>query len=375
MDLFKQFCFNSLINLFFFIPSSDPIKEKMQVFVSCQQTKAMYGVLAGLNSVKSVVSSCPPFNVREKHKEWNSVLQKQINVPVYGILIPRLIKSIFDMPDIHDTLEEVGDTRVSMEYVLDTFVQGKMSKVRALIEKFPDCTVTLKSFVDMFESRKPTDELKDGEWNALLEKCGIASGWESKLHVDHVLQLFGISDEQSKLILSTTADKYGTTFKDYAVTWISKALCGYKPKGCLTDVANLIVAMMTGSDQKKAPPTTHDDVIALLTKFKALLEDDDVGPKTLWIPDVMLMDLETDDIACVALVIGVLRRLEKKYSGFPQGLDVHVQLPVKIQLSICAFVDYMGWQVVRDPDTRNAEAVCALFGVKPRKEKTKAIQT
>ena len=322
----------------------DPLTR---VFVSGQHTLQMFNRLQRIITESQkrgrfavISASCPPFNIRNEGENWKEIRCTRFDIPVYGVLIPRAIAAIFREPRLAKELHIVGDTRVDLSYHIDKFVQSKMTKVDVMIERFPDDMKMLKTFVDKFRSCKDEDFKDENDWLTFVKECGIPDGWERRLHVDEVLQLFGIKD--AKPILEAQADKF-TTFRDFAVTWVSKALAGYKVKGCLTDVVNLIFAV-----SRAVPAKTEREIVDVLLEFNGLLLRDCTFE--FWIPDVMIIDLEKDDLLCAALV----RRISKE-------CKVEVQLPTDIPKGVSGLVRELGWTPFTDPDSKNLDAIRSTF--------------
>merc|ERR550537_1389576 len=85
-----------------------------------------------------------------------------------------------------------------------------------------------------------------------------------------------------------------TTYEQFGLRWLAKALTGFKPDGCLTDVVNLIYAMMGDPPEKDQ---TEQDVMRTLEDFKKRLASNGrSGFQDLWIPDKLVHDAESDDM-------------------------------------------------------------------------------
>merc|ERR1712129_272167 len=91
---------------------------------------------------------------------------------------------------------------------------------------------------------------------------------------------------------------------------------GYGPVGCLTDVANLVFAM-----QHDTPPSqaSEADVVACMQAFSKRVQQGDFN--RLWIPDVLAVDCELDDMLSWLLIQYIYQKTKRP------PLKVLVQLP------------------------------------------------
>jgi hypothetical protein len=247
-------------------------------------------------------------------------------------------------------------------FTIDRFVQGKMKKVHKMVEmckkEITDSNAAfdlVDRFAKDFSELDPTSIQSPENWFSFVKKYIDDPDWQEKTHFDHILGLFGFSEDAALRIRQMTLtekDKDGkeetSTYEQFGVRWLAKALTGFKPDGVLTDVVNLIYAMMG------EPPTeaqTEKDVIETLQKFKEHLSRRGCH-NDMWIPDILLHDAESDD-----MMVWLLLRYVHRLRG--SQLEVHVQLPPDTRLD----GKEQEWstlpcvKVFRDPDSKNLEAL------------------
>merc|ERR1712136_538334 len=284
---------------------------------------------ATVNTDADVRVSSPAFNVKN-HTQLQS--SKNYNIPVFG-QIPSVALGVLS-PEMR-----LDAPSISMKvpgFTIDRFVQGKMNKVQKMVEmckkEITDSNAAfdlVDRFAKDFSELDPTSIQSPDNWFSFVKKYIDDPDWQEKTHFDHILGLFGFSE-------------------DVALRIRQKALTGFKPDGVLTDVVNLIYAMMG------EPPTeaqTEKDVIEKLQKFKEHLSRRGCH-NDMWIPDILLHDAESDD-----MMVWLLLRSVHRLRG--SQLEVHVQLPPDTRLD----GKEQEWSTVpcvkvfRDPDSKNLEAL------------------
>jgi len=253
-------------------------------------------------------------------------------------------------------------------YALDGFLQKKVPKVKILLDVArdrPDCAegpnadaiTKCEQWVDAFHNLNSDSIANLAGWHSFVEQY-VPKGWQQKLHFDVVLSNFGFEDETAKELAQHPYDDEGkpTNLQHYCLRWLAKSFAGFGPVGCLTDVANLVFAMLhdTLPNQVSEP-----DVVACMQVFKERLESGNFDE--LWIPDLLAIDCELDDMLCWLLIEYIYRRTKR-----PAALRVLIQLPEDAALNSDAErLGKLGGTVVfRDPGSRNAEAVKQNFGMK-----------
>jgi len=328
--------------------------ESGGIFVCGQTTATVHECLRELMEVGNtdVRVSAPPFNVKN-HPQLQS--SRDYNIPCFG-LIPSAALSVLNS----EMREDAPSLSMKVpSFTIDRFVQGKMKKVHQMVKNCKEVITDsneafdrVDRFAKDFSELDPSSIQSTERWFSFVKKYITDPDWQNKTHYDHILGLFGFTEEAAVRIREKTLteeDKDGkletSTYEHFGVRWLAKALTGFKPDGVLTDVVNLIYAMMG------EPPTeaqTEKDVIEKIETFKKNLSKS----SDMWIPDVLLHDAESDD-----MMVWLLLRYIHKQRG--SQLKVHVQLPIDTRLDEKAqdWSTSAGVKVFRDPDSKNLEAL------------------
>lgn len=178
-----------------------------------------------------------------------------------------------------------------------------------------------------------------------------------------MLSNFGVDDDTARAIRAheITEEKDGkkdtNTLEQHSLRWLGKALVGFKPKGCLTDLVNLLFAMERKEPKKDMPEREIVQTIKdVHQKIKKLTEQ----PQALWIPDILLHDAENDDMLCWVLLDFIRDTLKL------EPLEVHIQLPDSDKFE--GLVD--GWKKLgehvtafKDVNSQNEAALLHNFGL------------
>jgi len=337
------------------------------VFCSNQHTELLQKQLqAHISPSGTTKASMPPFNILNDIPIEDSIMQYK--VPVFGPKILNSIVAIFCSKelaaDFFDLAAEMGIT--IPPYAIDTFLQKKMPRVKTLLDVArarPDCAegpnadaiAKCECWVDAFCNVSKGEIVDLPAWERFVGQY-VPEGWQNRLHFDLVLGNFGFEDSTAKELAQhpwEDGDK-ATNLEHYSMRWLAKSFSGYGPTGCLTDVANFVFAM-----QHETPPSqiSEAEVVACMQTFLKRLESDQFDG--LWIPDLIVVDCELDDMLCWLLVEYMYRRMKR-----PDPLKVIAQLPTDEALdSVAQQMQRLGAKVVRDPGSRNAEAVKGNFGV------------
>ena len=290
------------------------------LFQSHQQTEVAFDVwnrwLRG-REPESIKVSLPPFNKRGVPLPQGA---KEVNVPVFGAAIPKEIMKCFEGKEIKEHAKELGVNIPG--YKLQSFVQGKMFKVKVLVQAARDLGTCdepadkLEAFVEAFETLTPEEVPDPVAWKRFVEQH-VALGWERRLHFDHVLQNFGFDDATAKKLRKTlhketdqkTNEETSTDLETYAFRWLGKAFTGYNVTGCLTDVANLLFAMdQQHSDPKEGEANLGElEVADTLSRVVEKVTKGNLAG--LWVPTHLVHDSETDDLLCWLLLEHIHREL------------------------------------------------------------------
>mmetsp|Transcript_88748 Transcript_88748/g.162684 ORF Transcript_88748/g.162684 Transcript_88748/m.162684 type:complete len:446 (+) Transcript_88748:136-1473(+) len=308
----------------------------------------------------SIKASMPPFNNSLKLALPKTLVE--YNVPNYGPNIGNAIMGIFGTDDMRDLSAKV---RAPIpRYTLNSFIQGKMTKVHDMIRearKRDDCTGAnataidkLEEFTKAFQALKTSDMTCLEDWTRFVETY-VAKGWEHRLHFDHLMQNFGYEEKSAKELQQTkiiASDGKEVTLETHGFRWLSKAFAAYGPKGCLTDVVNLIFAM-----GKYIPTETLSDekqITEFIRDFHGNLNSSAFDK--FWVPTHFVHDAEADDMLCWLL-------LEHVHKRMGTTMEVLVQLPSDESMDRLAevFEKNERCTVCRDPDSRNCEQVKHAF--------------
>lgn len=341
-----------------------------RLFLSNQHTAefsaARIAWLGGCEA-REVKASVPPFNIRlELPLPVGCV---GLNIATFGVKLPRVIMTLFDSDEMKKLSKDLSIP--VPPYALDSFVQKKMPKVYELIaearkpetgldEKNLAAVTKLENFCKEFETLNKEGSTKIGgpvQWEEFVGRH-VAPGWQDKLHFETVLpENFGFDKSVSEKLRLTTIkvmekDKETeVTFEHHALRWLTKAFKGYGPVGCLTDLVNLVYAMLQMSQPAEASEQAAIDAVLIFQEHLAKKEFD-----KLWIPTHLVHDGESDDSLTWLMLEHIHRLMET-----PQPLQVLIQLPAEEKLDKIA--EYLrdhpakDVQVFRDKDSSNGKAV------------------
>jgi len=292
-------------------------------------------------------------------------------VPVFGRKIPGAIIQLFEGAEIRELAKELA-VKIP-QYSLQSFVQGKMWKVKELIKVArgrEDCRVPpnseaveqLARFVGDFERLKPADVPTLAAWNTFVNERA-SEGWEDRLHFDHLLSNFGFDDTVAERLRhqiyvatdSKTGETEEVTLEQFSFRWLSKAFTGYNVQGCLTDVTNLVFCMARKGQPEEVDESQVAEVITMTGEKIVAGNFAD-----LWIPTHFVQDAETDDLLSWLVLEHVHKKLKTE-------LQVLVQLPADEDFDcIQAFLKELQYtkgrvQVFRDYESRNQAALRDVF--------------
>lgn len=355
-------------------PSHEAFKtigHRRKLFVSGQQTPAAWRAcqnwlddIIGVPQASEIRASTPPFNLPELVSGRASFPRdsQNFNVPCYGGILDEVMK-IFDNEHVRACANDLG-IRIP-EYKIDTFLQGKMSLVREMAEAAAarvDCHVQnrhaaqrMKAFADAFESLQDADFQSVSDWKQFVEQH-VALGWEQRLSFDDVLANFGFDSVFASALRQQLVEvhdaKAGVTqsipWEYQGVRWVAKALCGYKPVGCLTDVVNLVFVMLGHSPAEINAGLSETRIRDVIRQFAC----DEGSLEKLWVPTHLVCDCESDDMLVWCIVESIHRRAGSH-------LSVLAQLPEEADADRIEAILSRRFRctVFRDADSRNIKAV------------------
>jgi len=109
----------------------------------------------------------------------------------------------------------------------------------------------LEGFLDAFACLKEIPS--SAAWKDFVSHHVVRDDWEQRLHFDHLLSCFGFEDSFARTLRQQTVESIEpktqevetACLEQYSLRWLGKMLNAYRPKGVLTDVVNLVFAMMS----------------------------------------------------------------------------------------------------------------------------------
>lgn len=315
----------------------------------------------------SVKISTPPFNIRLNVPLPQGAVA--LNIATFGVKLPRVIMKLFQDTEVLEISRNFGIP--IPKYAMDTFVQKKMPKVLDLVAEarkpeleFDDADLKavdkLESFAKAFGKLDGKAMSGPEEFQTFVEQH-VAPGWEDHLHFDSVLiKNFGFSESVSEKLRNSKIKviekdvESEVSLEHHALRWLTKAFKGYGPVGCLTDVVNLVYAMLNIPQPDKASEEAAMDAVSKFQEKMDQRQFDD-----LWIPTHLAHDAESDDSLSWLL-------LEHLHKLRGTRLEVLIQLPAEEKLNdVCDLLkNYKDKfvQVFRDQDSSNGKAVGGTWG-------------
>jgi hypothetical protein len=337
----------------------------VRIFLSCQQTELSQAKFAELARDNTVVkaSTCK-FNVTQR--KVPDVVEG-VDTPCFGS-IPGALAELMLEGVFKGYFEKLGVKRPS--YELDTFVQKKMGKVQKMCEiatnelhvqgSDKDAFEKIKSFADSFAKLDPSKVTTVSSWEQWI-KHHVPDNYQDNLGFDRLLSIFGVADATAarvrshEITLQNDGKEETDTLEQFSMRWLSKALVGFKPKGCLTDLVNLIFAM---EHKKPEKDMSEREIVQVIEDFRGKIRSKRV--EKLWIPDILMHDAENDDMLCWVLLEFIRDTLQLG------KLEVHIQLPEsnKFQPLVDKWIG-LGENVKKfnDVNSRNERALLHNFGL------------
>lgn len=332
-------------------------KGIMDIYMSGQQTDLAYEIISYFSDAKKVVCSSPPFNVRKAKKEWSKFTH--ISCPSYGMAISNKLEKIFSIPMLKQFFRIKGirlPTRV-----FDTFWLKKLRKIERFYEflvanGYEDQADKINEIVDDLAQ---IDFKKDDaveKYNELLKTHFSDMNIEDNLEFSKFLRLFNLPDDFIQRVLTEKVPNEDETYAHHSLRWIINAIsCHKMGPGCMTDVVNTIFAMM---DRKTPTEDIEEEVVCTLGCFAHILENHEEEKSDLaelWLPEVYIADMESDDELSYGLLCYVKYLMEMKdmetnhihlICQVPQGFEPFVSMVRRCR-------EY----VFEDPDSANRDAL------------------
>lgn len=341
-----------------------------KIFMCCQQTQSSQSKLANLvtpTGREVRVSACR-FNMQLGLPEG----VVGIDVPCFGAIPSCVVEMFLRNPALQNSVEKLGFA--VPKYKLNVFAQKKMKKVRIMCQEARKLHLNehnvaaiakIETFSKKFEELSAETVPTLALWNKWMRSF-VPEGYMEKLDFEVMLSNFGVDDavakEIRKLPYSETDAKTGkmetVTLEQYGLRWLGKAMAGFNPDGCLTDVVNAVVAMLY-KDNKSIGHMSEKEVLQALSEFENKVRRNKLDD--LWIPTHLIHDAESDDM----LVWGLLEHLHESQN---------TKLQVTVQLPDTALLDQVveSWlrkglveesAVFKDPSSANIDALLHNFGV------------
>lgn len=268
--------------------------------------------------VKVCVSN-PPFNCKEPTKLPTKLQGDKctfLNLAVHGPRISPAVQKMFTTISGLMSFVQRHGVADRLNIALDDAACKRKDKMFLTVAKLREMSTStsmhaadnilllINKFCELFTSGKAKEITTREQWNAFLEnECGLDKTWQDRTHFNDVLQLFGCTDAEAKEVRETkiyvAKDNKYETLKDYSVAWIAKILGAYRILGCLTDICNLVYAIMQKSVENQTPADIENTFEELTQKLLA----SDNNRDGLWIPTHIIHDAEMDDILSCLLII------------------------------------------------------------------------
>ena len=190
-----------------FLPCDSTPNPDLRVFVSGQTTKEVHKLVLATPSAEVRVSATP-LNVKN-HAPLPG--DTHYDIPCFG-RIPTVALSLINDAMKADAQEL--STKVP-GFVIDKFVQTKMKKVHTMVSECPKVVTDgdsqsafsrLDNFAGAFENLDPASIQSAEAWSQFVQRHVEDPKWQEKLHFDHVLGLFGFTDDVALDIRRVTSD-------------------------------------------------------------------------------------------------------------------------------------------------------------------------
>ena len=358
-------------------------REPIRIFVSCQQTLKMCEKITQIVSVFSsnpveITAITPDFNIKYQDAGWKNLPFRSMNVPIVGPDINAAALNLIKELGRLGALDSLKCKRA--RYALDdVFVLGNVPKIENMAEIAKGLGMTtfaanVSKFTNVAKMCRSPDtilKLAPGEdpskyrviasvsdWNLFIKEQGFPENWSERLHFDHICQLFGATDEESKVLntmnvtyMSDGVEKTAT-MQNYGLRMLSKLVGMARSDMCLTDFINLAVFYMNGGNANISAKEATE-LIDQLTKSVS----DDAFVASLPVIDYVIHDCEGDDEHAATLAYWV--NAKKK-----RATNLIAQLPADAKFDKLASKylssGYHADNIVRDEKSMNGEALLRL---------------
>jgi len=249
--------------------------------VTAQQTADVVKLVSSLGANAVVRASSPPFNTRFAGSvpvpdSWQHVNDDTF----FGVRAQRTVDALFRAYGIGSSV-----FGVPTEFTMTEEIRRRAETVlHRLLPRLAGDTTMLERYLQDVACLDDDTVISDAaQWQAFLTEHGIPADWPGKLHVNDVLGLFGVSLQSPHTLVDAAVHK--------ELRWLSRMVHGYSLRGCTADIGNMLRA----------------------------------GCTTDWVPDVLVLDLEFDDLV-VWYVLRALNPQLRVYGQLPAG-DAFTAIP------------------------------------------------
>lgn len=326
-----------------------------------------------------VAYSFPPFNrplpaVLEAWKElWGAAPERHAfyDIPCFEPTFRRLCEEVVmrllinATPEQYRLLPHIGLDRGLLVHVDPRQKNGLAPAVKQMVDMAaePGCTpdtaqrlryaaAAVHEFVMAFVAfaAAPDAAIARSDWTALLRKYvrhADCIEQKDRLHVDRVLELFGVTSEEAKEVADRERRREGKP-TDLKLRFLSKLLTAYGVVGCVADIVNLL-ALLTHEWAPTRNCVDSSDVLWSCVDDR-LCDHGDLPLRVMydahW-PTELLGDGEHDDHTVQVAV---------EQGRFGRPVPVTVQVPYALWETGQHAALAERAALLPDPDSRNAKA-------------------
>jgi hypothetical protein len=364
-------------------PDLLPKDSPTRIFVSCQQTLKMYEKIDQILNMfprhtVEIIAVTPTFNIKYQDAGWKKLPLSTMSVPIVGPDINAAALRLIEELARLDALETLKCKRA--RYALnDVFVLGNVFKIEHMAEiadglgmsKFAENVRKFTAVAKMCRSPETITRIALGEdpanyrvitsvgdWNKFISAQGFPENWPERLHFDHICQLFGATDEESKILNSMNVNYVSdgvektATMQNYGLRILSKLVGMAQSDMCLTDFINLAVFYMNGGNDN----ISAGEATALIDELTKRVSNDEFVRSLPYIRYVV-HDCEGDDEHSVAFINWVNSKKNR-------NTNFIAQLPADAKYDRIASKYENSWDyrdnVIRDEKSMNGEALLRL---------------
>jgi hypothetical protein len=251
----------------------------------------------------NLVFSHVNFNKPKNDNQWNSKNGFRVEIPVFGLQIPRLLYKILQVQSVQDVWNCYGlkcnlevDTNIA-QFAVKLLPLEKILREEGEI----DAANRLQNFMIWFGSLNRKSVTTFDKWVEQVSQF-LLPGWElpEGLEINRLIPLLGVEEGKAKRIMENILKeeqvkdpkkKVGDTY----VRWLSKFASGFRIAGCVTDLVNLLFAMYHGYTEVHVTEATEISLVIMLQDILDHLEKNDWSVFKIFMKFIF-MDAEDDDV-------------------------------------------------------------------------------